>query len=568
MQDQPRGFEGLDRKRMIQVTGRCLLNMCIQQRGPPDSLQRDTNQCSWRKQTALLRECTQSMCTAHKYLVWMGSEAVLRQARLRIEENKPEDALALLEIVHKDPRSRFRALKMRAEVHQLLGDLPAAIADLTSALAIKDHGLSFQDVVLAQRSKCYIDLGDTVRALADINQAIALNPLNFKAFHNRGWILFNSGDLQGSLHDFSACISLDPMFCLAYLNRAKVLIAQGRIESAISDLVGCLKKCKGDLKLLSFENMLDALFLLSRCYLQTRKYKEAASTSTIGIDFIEKVSLPREPHFDFPISQMEKIVLRICESLDVKFLDLFCIAGESLLGLREYSKAVELLGSYIAAVSNHQMPESKLVRCLLLRACAMYHLNMHNDAVLDTTTVLTSYLRFCDQQEILTALDIRASSFKRMGNLLDCQKDLEAALEIFPSSEYLKSKISECTNPPKGQPGGQRKHVKFAVEETESQKQGKVRDFFKFLLGTLLDLNASHRHEDPEKLAALFYETIREHFESLMSLVESLGLKGLVSMEKALWGAVHELKNEKPVASKATDRFGGVLWSMLSGVQS
>ncbi len=64
------------------------------------------------------------------------------------------------------------------------------------------------------------NLNDSQGALADFNQAISLNPKLAIAYIGRGTLKFQKlNDLQGALADFNQVISLNPKLAIAYINR-------------------------------------------------------------------------------------------------------------------------------------------------------------------------------------------------------------------------------------------------------------------------------------------------------------------------------------------------------------
>jgi len=53
-----------------------------------------------------------------------------------------------------------------------------------------------------------VDLGDKQGAVADYNQAIAINPQNADAYNNRGNSKYDLGDTQGACADYKKAIAL------------------------------------------------------------------------------------------------------------------------------------------------------------------------------------------------------------------------------------------------------------------------------------------------------------------------------------------------------------------------
>jgi len=56
-------------------------------------------------------------------------------------------------------------------------------------------------------------------ALAEYSRAIALQPNNVDAYHNRGVIRANNKDFAGAIVDFTSAIKISPSYDLAYFNR-------------------------------------------------------------------------------------------------------------------------------------------------------------------------------------------------------------------------------------------------------------------------------------------------------------------------------------------------------------
>ena len=56
-------------------------------------------------------------------------------------------------------------------------------------------------------------------ALADLDEAIRLDPTLACAYNNRGDARFNKGDVKGAFADFDAAIKVDPKLASAYGNR-------------------------------------------------------------------------------------------------------------------------------------------------------------------------------------------------------------------------------------------------------------------------------------------------------------------------------------------------------------
>ena len=73
---------------------------------------------------------------------------------------------------------------------------------------------------LSKQSQAKAEILDYRGAIADINQAIILNPNEADHYYQRGLILGKLSDRQGAVRDFDDAILRDPNHARAYLQRA------------------------------------------------------------------------------------------------------------------------------------------------------------------------------------------------------------------------------------------------------------------------------------------------------------------------------------------------------------
>jgi tetratricopeptide (TPR) repeat protein len=94
-----------------------------------------------------------------------------------------------------------------------------AVAQFNQAVALNRR------YTIAYFLRAYVkdQLNDPEGALADCNQAISLNPKFADAYNNRGLLKHEKlNDPEGALADFNQVISLNPKFALAYYNRGNL----------------------------------------------------------------------------------------------------------------------------------------------------------------------------------------------------------------------------------------------------------------------------------------------------------------------------------------------------------
>lgn len=77
--------------------------------------------------------------------------------------------------------------------------------------------------------------GRNSQAIAELNQAIQLNPNDPNLYLNRGVTHYQDGNLTAALEDYNKALNLNPNFAEALSNRSQVYVAQQRYDEAIND---------------------------------------------------------------------------------------------------------------------------------------------------------------------------------------------------------------------------------------------------------------------------------------------------------------------------------------------
>jgi tetratricopeptide (TPR) repeat protein len=76
---------------------------------------------------------------------------------------------------------------------------------------------------------------DPEKALADLNEALRLNPGDAQAFWGRGAVAFDRNEYDKAIADFSAVIRLSPSDPNGYQGRARAYAAVGDQQKAAAD---------------------------------------------------------------------------------------------------------------------------------------------------------------------------------------------------------------------------------------------------------------------------------------------------------------------------------------------
>lgn len=120
----------------------------------------------------------------------------------------------------------------RAWALQASGDLERALADLDEALRLDPEN----EEARSTRGTIHLLRGDHARARADLDEAVRLRPESSAAWNNRGLVRLDQGDPAGAREDFTRAIELSPRSAEGYLNRAVALGGMGRYHEAADDI--------------------------------------------------------------------------------------------------------------------------------------------------------------------------------------------------------------------------------------------------------------------------------------------------------------------------------------------
>lgn len=172
-------------------------------------------------------------------LAWPAAALTQRQIQQcdgEVADSSPEIAIqacsAVIQSGQFSGRQLAFAMHMRGYAHYLTHEYDRSIADLSEALRLQP------DVpeALNTRGLAYAAKNDYDRALADYNEAIRVNPNYISSLTNRG-ILYNSmRDYDRAIANFDEVIRLDPKNGNAFFLRGLVRENLDDREDAIADL--------------------------------------------------------------------------------------------------------------------------------------------------------------------------------------------------------------------------------------------------------------------------------------------------------------------------------------------
>lgn len=132
----------------------------------------------------------------------------------------------------------YNGYMSRSQFYLETGDTIKALADIDKAISID----KYMSGAYAQRAiiKVLHD-ADYDSALADMNEALRLDPKEVSYYFNRARIKYHQDDLQGAMADYDHILQLDPGNTMTYYNRGLLRMQVGERNKAISDFSAVIK---------------------------------------------------------------------------------------------------------------------------------------------------------------------------------------------------------------------------------------------------------------------------------------------------------------------------------------
>jgi len=166
------------------------------------------------------------------------SDQTLAQIQARLSAGDAAAARSLADGLLAGPslprHARLNAFVLRARAHEMARDLPRAIADLESALALDGTQAKVWNELGLLRG----DAGDTPRAIAAFTRATAADPRYARAFNNLGNALRAAGRIVEAIVAVARAVAVDPGYALAWANLGS-LRREGGDEPGAEDALRC-----------------------------------------------------------------------------------------------------------------------------------------------------------------------------------------------------------------------------------------------------------------------------------------------------------------------------------------
>ncbi|MER9849710.1 tetratricopeptide repeat protein [Mesorhizobium sp. M0106] len=131
----------------------------------------------------------------------------------------------------RSPGSRAIAYHGRAIAWTDSGDDDRAIADYDNAIALDPDDIDAYN----ERGQIWLDKGENDSTISDFDRAIELDPGKAETYYNRGRAWAHKGDDSRAIADYSHAIEFDPAYFQAYNNRGFVFNRMGEFDRAIAD---------------------------------------------------------------------------------------------------------------------------------------------------------------------------------------------------------------------------------------------------------------------------------------------------------------------------------------------
>ncbi len=133
-------------------------------------------------------------------------------------------------VIHKEPYASAVVYNNRGYIFEKMGQTEKAIADFNEAIAINPRRAR----VYTNLGNAYITMGQTEKAIADFDEAIAINPSKADLYNNLGNAYAKLGQTAMAVDCLDKAVSLKPGFSLAYYNLGRVYMGTGRFDLAVA----------------------------------------------------------------------------------------------------------------------------------------------------------------------------------------------------------------------------------------------------------------------------------------------------------------------------------------------
>lgn len=134
------------------------------------------------------------------------------------------------------PTDKAMAFRNRGRARSDAGALDLALADLSEAIRLNPS----EGPLYINKGLVRVRLNDLAGAIADYSEAIRLNPKSAIGYNGRGHAHLVIGEEEKAIADFSAAIALNPAGATTYNNRGLAYSKSGEPDRAIEDFTAAI----------------------------------------------------------------------------------------------------------------------------------------------------------------------------------------------------------------------------------------------------------------------------------------------------------------------------------------
>lgn len=184
-------------------------------------------------------------------------------AQLNLDQQDTIQALGFLSRAIEVNKNNVQAYLMRCEIYfNAMNEIDKALADIDEAIKLEptNPGLYINRSYMRYRKN------DIRGTMADLDYAISLDPDNVTAHYNRALLRSEVGANNKAIEDYDFVLSHDADNYPAFYNRTMMLINTGQYQQGINGLNELISKDKDDFV---------ALYQRMMLYIETQQYKNA-----------------------------------------------------------------------------------------------------------------------------------------------------------------------------------------------------------------------------------------------------------------------------------------------------
>lgn len=117
----------------------------------------------------------------------------------------------------------------------------ARLAACSAVIAGRDYPAEQKAIAYRNRGRAHLDAGALDSALADLGEAVRLNPTDYQAFTYRALVKVGRNDLDGAIADYSEVVRLRPASAIGYSGRGHAHLVKGNAKLAIADFTEAIR---------------------------------------------------------------------------------------------------------------------------------------------------------------------------------------------------------------------------------------------------------------------------------------------------------------------------------------